>query len=283
MNRTARIELAAIAAVVLALLGISRVRINSGTPALDVSTKAATGVDSRVEPGEAGAQASEAAPVPGVSPTSRTLRGTKGSSTDPRSEEENPEGTRSGDSESAGPPVHYTDQANDAYGPDASPNAALSQPAFDILRVDWGPVPYVDEQNPGGYSTSITIAGAARADGWYISYGHGGLWPNPPSCTLYHVLAPGTMAYATSMCSWGEAGRVPGSRVSSTPTATGGTILSATFDNRALPPPFQGSGSGRTLRGLGAMTCMQRSPNGWLDCSQYDVLDRANSTLTYRI
>lgn len=178
----------------------------------------------------------------------------------------------------AGPPVFYTDQGNDAYGPDASPNAALSQPGFDILRVDWGPVSYVDERNPGGYSTSIKISGAARGDAWYISFG------DRPACTLYHILAPGTMAYATCIGPWGETGRVPGTRVISTPTPDGGTILSATFDNRAMPAPFQGaSGSGRTLRNLSAMTCMQRSPSGGLDCSPYDVLDRANSTLTYRV
>ena len=41
------------------------------------------------------------------------------------------------DSAMAGPPVSYTDPADDAYGLTAQP--ALSQPAFDILEVRWAP------------------------------------------------------------------------------------------------------------------------------------------------
>ncbi|MBW3589709.1 MAG: hypothetical protein KY429_09855 [Actinobacteria bacterium] len=182
--------------------------------------------------------------------------------------------------ETAGPPVFYTDQADDAYGPDSPPNAALSQTEFDILRVDWGPVPYVSEESPGGYSTSITIAGAARADAWYISFGHF------RSCDLYHILAPGITAFSNAVCldsdDSPQSRIVQGSPVTSTPTADGGTVLSATFDNRAIPPSLQTAG--RTLHNLSAMTCMHRTNDGSLDCaSQIDVMDIARSNETYRV
>jgi hypothetical protein len=213
--------------------------------------------------------------LPGTRGALRTGRSTAGvgtgSSTDSESFESPPPVTYE-----AGPPVFYTDQADDAYGPDTSPNAALSQPGFDILRVDWGPTSFGNQ--PGGYSISITIAGAARGDAWYIPFGH------RPGCTLYHILAPGITAFANAYCSGEFTGRVPGTRVTSTPTPDGGTILSATFDNRAMPPPWNSaSGSGRTLQNLSAMTCMHRSPSGSFDCSPYDVLDRADSTLGYRV
>lgn len=287
MKRTVQIELAAIVAVVLALLGISRVRINSEAPALEVRTEAATGVDSGVGPVEAGPQSTEAAPVPGASPTSRTLGGTKGSSRDPTSEEENPAGTGlcrarpgderscSGDSETAGPPVHYTDQADDAHGHDGSPNAALSQKEFDILRVDWGPVAYVNEESPGGYSTSMTVGGSARDDdAAYVSWGQFGR-----DCRLYHILIPRTTAVANAFCdSSGFVGRVQGGPVTSTPTQSGGTLLSATFDNRAIPPQLK---SARYLRNLSAWSCTGRIDEPVNTCDGY--LDWATSRLWYRI
>lgn len=276
MKRTVQIELAAIVAVVLALVGISRVRINSGAPALEVLNEAATGVD-MVEPGEAfGPQPAEGNPVPGASPTSRTLGGTKGSSTDPGPEENLPAGTSSRDSETAGPPEHYTDQADDAYGADAPPNPTLSDPAIDIVRVDWGPVPYMSEEQPGGYFTSITVAGSARTDGSYVSYGTFSIVPGE-ECQLYHSLIPGTTAFASAICGYvelgtrREVGHMEGGPVSVTRTASGGTVLSATFERGY-----------RTLRRLSAFTCISKQRRQ--DCnSYYDTGDGATSTLTYRV
>ena len=287
MKRTVRIELAAMVAVVLALLGISRVRINSGEPALGVRTEATTGVDSGVEPGEAGPEVTDFDPVPGASPTSRTLGGTKGSSRDPRSEEENPaapglcrarpddERSCSEDSETAGPPVHYTDQADDAYGQDGPPNGALSQKEFDILRVDWAPVAYVNEESPGGYSTSMTVAGSAREDdAAYVSWAQFGR-----DCRLYHILIPRTTAVANAFCdSRGFVGRVEGGPVTSTPTQSGGTLLSATFDNRTIPLQLKYA---RTLRNLSAWSCTGRIDEPVNTCDGY--LDWATSRLWYRI
>jgi hypothetical protein len=278
MNRTVQIELAALVAVVLALLGISRVRINGGAPAPVVRTEAATGVDSRVGPGEAGTQVTDLDPVPGASPTSRTLGGTKGSSRNPSSEEEDPAGTGlcrarpndesscSGDSETADPPLHYTDQADDAYGQDGGPpNAALSQKEFDILRVDWAPA-YSNEESPGRYSTSLTLAGSVRDDAAYISWASWGR-----DCRLYHILIPRTTAQANAFCdSRGFVSSVEGGPVTSTPTQSGGTLLSATFGNRAI-----------TLRNLSAWTCTGRVDEPINRCDGY--LDSADSGLYYRI
>lgn len=222
-------------------------------------------------------------PIPGVS------SGTQGSSND-----SGQGGSRPGESsqhgsgrETAGPPVFHTDQAHDAYGSDMAPNAALSQSSFDILRVDWGPVAYESEENPGGYSISITLAGSARTDGSYNSFG---VFPSGDSrpgeeCQLYHSLIPGTTAYANALCGSTERetrrliGRVQGGPVTSAPTADGGTRLSATFDNRDLPSLLKAAN--RTLRDLSSFTCMQRG--GRTDCTWYDNLDNASSTLTYRI
>lgn len=196
-------------------------------------------------------------------------------------------GPAGGKRETAGPPVFHTDPADDAYGPDPPPNAAASQSAFDILRVDWEPVSYVSEDEPGGYSISMTLAGSARADGSYNSFG---VFPSDDprpgeGCQLYHSLIPGTTAFANALCGSTDRGtrrligRVQGGPVTSTPTEAGGTRLSATFDNREIPPELQAAE--RTLHDLSAFTCMQRG--GRLDCTWYDTLDNANSTETYRI
>jgi hypothetical protein len=276
MKRTVQIELA-IVAVVLALLGISRVRINSGAPAPEARTEAAT-VDSRVGPGEAGPQVTDFDPVPAVSPPSRNSTGTTGSSKagtssvrggssqDPRSEEKNAEGVSSWDSETVDPPVHYIDQADDAHGHDGPPNAALSQREFDILRVDWGPVAYVNEESRGGYSTSLTLAGSARDDALYVSLGRWGR-----DCWLYHILIPRTTAQANAFCdSRGFISSVEGGPVTSTSTQSGGSLLSATFGNRAI-----------FLRNLSAYTCTGRVDEPVNSCR--GSLDWADSNLSYRI
>lgn len=214
-------------------------------------------------------------PTPGASP------GKQGSSS-PRTGED----TSSPRSmPQAGPPVFHTDTADDAYGDseyaEPPPNAALNQPPFDILRVDWAPVSYVSEDMPGGYSISITIAGSARADGSYNSFGVF----SSGNCQLYHSLIPGTTAFANALCGSAEfgtrrlIGQVQGGPVTTAPTAAGGTRISATFDNRAVPPELQAVD--RTLHNLSAFTCMQM--RGRTDCTYYDTLDNASSTLTYRV
>lgn len=281
MKRKVHIQRVALVAAVLALLGLSRVLINTGAPAREVRTEAATEVDSGIEPGEAGTQVPDFDPVPGASPTSTTLGESKGSSRDPAfssrdagsssrdpgSEGDNPPaGTGSGDSETASPPVHYTDQADDAHGHDGSPNAALSQKEFDILRVDWGPVSYGNEESPGGYSTSMTLAGTARDDALYVTWGRWGR-----DCQLWHILIPRTSAQANAYCdSRGFVSSVKGGPVTSTPTQSGGTVLSATFDSRAI-----------TLYHLSAYTCTGRVDEPVNSCS--GSLDWANSGLSYRI
>lgn len=194
----------------------------------------------------------------------------------------------------AGPPIFYTDQADDAYRivladdssmPGVIPAPAMSQPAFDILRVDWAPVPYAKNRRGGGYLTSITVKGAAHADGSYVSFG---VFPsNEPGeqCQLYHFLTPGITAFADAFCGVQElgtrrlVGRVQGGIVMAETTASGGTVLSANFDNRTIPPLLQESG--RTLHDVSAFTCVQGDEG--LGCRPYEVLDKAKSTLEYRI
>lgn len=183
-------------------------------------------------------------------------------------------------SETAGPPVSYTDQADDAHGQDDTPNAALSQREFDILSVDWGPVSYVNEQNPGGYSASMTLAGSARGDdALYISWGRFGR-----DCRLYHYLTPGTTAYANAFCGSDHpsdfVGRVKGGPVTSTPTQSGGTLLSATFDNRGIPLQLK---SARTLYHLSAYTCTGRIIDAPANHYCKGGLDWATSELSYRV
>ena len=73
--------------------------------------------------------------------------------------------------------------------------------------------------------------------------------------------------------------------MASTPTTSGGTRLTATFDNRAIPPEFEAA---RTLHYLEAHTKARDSVDEleregdflvsrWLDYAS------ANSALTYRI
>ena len=214
------------------------------------------------------------------SPASKSLVGKEGSSSAKGSPSvgSRPENTISQDRETAGPSVSFTDQANDATG-QGGRNATLSQEAFDILRVDWAPVPYVSEDEPGGYSTSITILGTPRADGAYVSIG---LFPSDvpgEECRLAHYLRPGTTAFANATCGSREAGRVEGGQVTLTRPMSGGTQLNATFDNRAIPPLLQSSG--RRLHELSAITCVGKGE--MRDCFWGDILDGASSTLSYRI
>jgi hypothetical protein len=79
-----------------------------------------------------------------------------------------------------------------------------------------------------------------------------------------------------------EVGRVQGGAVTVTPTGAGGTRISATFDNRDVPPELEAAD--RRLQDLWTWTCMQRG--GGTDCSfavHVDILDTATSTVSYRI
>ena len=176
----------------------------------------------------------------------------------------------------AGPAVSYTDPPNDVVAP--STPLPVSPSAFEILNVAWAPA-------PGGYSTSITVAGLASDDGSYISFG---VFPSDvtgEACELDHFLTPGTTAFAEAFCGPPDGttrrliGRVQGSQVTSTPTADGGTLLAATFDDSALPPLLEAAG--RTLFGLSAYTCTKgpESPR----CALDRVLDAATSTASYRV
>jgi hypothetical protein len=184
------------------------------------------------------------------------------------------------DAPTAGSPMFYTDPAGDADGPAAQ--AALSQPAFDILRVDWAPASQVDGQRRG-YSTSMTVAGVARDDGSYVSYGLFYDDRSREQCELYHFLTPGTTAFGNAFCGSNLdgtrrlVGRVQGSRVSATRTKDGGTLLTATFDDSALPALVERGG--RMLWYVSAMTCVRGS--GPLHCN--DTLDDAYSRRSYRL
>jgi hypothetical protein len=282
--RKVRIWLAVLA-VLLGLLGYSRIREHRESSAV-AGIASAMEEESAGETSNGGVQTTEGSPVrSGSRPNSGALRGRQESSSanGSRSSESLPEGTIPQGFETAGPPVYYTDQADDAYGQDGGPpNAALSQREFDILRVDWGPVAYVNEESPGGYSTSMTIAGPARDwddNAMYVSWGQFGR-----DCRLYHFLVPGTTAYANAFCDsysghpWGFVGRVEGGPVTSTPTQSGGTLLSATFDNRAIPMQLEWA---RTLHSLSAWTCTGRIDEPLNTCDGY--LDWARSFLSYRI
>ena len=183
----------------------------------------------------------------------------------------------------AGEPVSYTDDADDAHGFD--PTSTLNQPAYDILHVGWAPASHVDEQQRTGYATSITVGGAARDDGVYVSYGE--FYSDVPgeTCQLYHVLAPGITAYANAFCGRIDAGtrrlvgQLEGSRVISKRTAAGGTTLMATFDDSALPAFVEAGG--RMLWELSAFTCAQEPEDLLSGC--YDDVDHAASRVDYRL
>ena len=178
----------------------------------------------------------------------------------------------------AGDAVSYPDEAGDGLGPGAE--AA----AFDIVRVGWAPSSDGGEQRSEGYSTSITVAGEARDDGAYVSYGEFPSDVPGETCQLYHFLTPGTTASANAFCGFAETrrmvGQVQGSEVTSTSTSDGGTVLIATFDDSALPRALAGA---RVLSRLSAFTCAQE-PEGPF-CGHVAFLDeaRATSTLTYRV
>jgi hypothetical protein len=145
---------------------------------------------------------------------------------------------------------------------------ASRQQDLDIVLVEWGPV-------PGGYSTSITVAGTAR-DG--VEYNTAGTFRSEVSgetCELRHHLTPGTTAFAVVTCGIEEAGRVQGSRVTSSTTRSGGTRLAATFDSRAVPPLLEAAG--RRLHDLWASTCV--APR----CFWANMWDSAQSELSYRV
>jgi hypothetical protein len=153
--RTMRVLLAAALAVVLALVGLSRIPQQEEPPAVEEWTADATGDPGTHEPGNIGVPTTRAAPLGsgGGQPTSTTSPGAQRSSvasepeeslrkdaTPQRVEDANSDASPPADaipqrSETAGPPVSYTDQPDDAHGPVT--HAALSRPAFDILRVDW--------------------------------------------------------------------------------------------------------------------------------------------------
>ena len=187
-----------------------------------------------------------------------------------------------GDETGAGPPVSYTDHADDAHGSVAT--AALSQPAYDILRVGWSPASRAAE-NGRGYATSIKVAGKPRSDAYYVSYGV--FYSDVPgeTCQLYHVLVPGRDAYANAICGNVDdgtrrlVGELEGSPVTVTSTS-GGTVLVATFDDTELPAYVDAGG--RMLWQLSAFTCMRGTPNV-LACGHEDIRDRATSTISYRL
>ncbi|MGH2813224.1 MAG: hypothetical protein ACRDI1_11025, partial [Actinomycetota bacterium] len=105
-------------------------------------------------------------------------------------------------------------------------------------------------------------------------------------------LTPGKTAFSHAFCEksgdqYKFVGGEEGSEVISEPTSAGGTRLSATFDNRSIPPLLQDAG--RTLYNLSAFTCEQIADDPTADdrhgiyCGQYGVLDSASSWLSYRI
>lgn len=286
MTRIVRIGLVAILAVTLALLAYSPIKERGASHLVEEPTASPT-----EETGSGGESATDSVqtteedpvasgagrPTPGSPPARRGSSSARGV----QSAESHPPDADSPSFETAGPPVSYTDQADDAYGRgDGSPNAEQSQREFDILRVDWGPV-------SGGYSTSITVAGSARSDGEYYSEGQFDPARTPPEgCWLTHFLTPGTTAFANAYCEGRFVGRVEGGPVASTPTTSGGTRLTATFDNRTIPPEFEAA---RTLHNLAAWTHAPDSVDElegersdflvarWLDYAY------ATSGLTYRV
>jgi hypothetical protein len=177
--------------------------------------------------------------------------------------------------------VSYTDETDDASGLAGQPG--LSQPAFDIVYVEWAPASDVDGQPQSEYSTSIMVAGAARDGGIYVSYGQ--FRADGEQCQLYHFLTPGTTAFANAFCGATEQGtrrlvaHFDGSPVTSTPTAGGGTMLEATFNDAAAPSELEANG--RMLFELSAFTCAGGPAT--MGCGYHETLDYAQSWRSYRI
>lgn len=187
------------------------------------------------------------------------------------------------DQEDFRPSATYEDAAGDANGTGKS--GPLSQPSFDILRVEWTPVSY-EEVGRRGYSTSITIAGPAREDGMYVSLGFFPSDVRGEQCQLYHFLAVGAPAFANAFCGSISAGtrrlvgRINGRTVTSGPTASGGTTLVGTFDDPIVPSQLEAAD--RRLDNLSAFTtlCSGPSPNG---CASTNTVDLAISGRTFRV
>jgi hypothetical protein len=78
-------------------------------------------------------------------------------------------------------------------------------------------------------------------------------------------------------------GTVHGSKVTSMRTATGGTLLIATFDDSALPPLLESAR--RMLYKLSAFTCAAdpEGPGASLRCGYWETLDEANTFRSYRL
>lgn len=181
-----------------------------------------------------------------------------------------------------GPAASYEDAAGDAHG--GASVESLSQSPLDILDVDWTPVSY-DEQGRRGYSTSITIAGPARDDAAYVSYGFFSDGSGD-RCQLYNILELGTSAYANAFCGSIEdgtrrfIGRIDGRPVTSTPTAAGGTTLVGTFDDPAVHSMLEAAG--RWLDNLSAFTATcAPSPDECKVLSQ--EWDWVSSTESFRV
>jgi hypothetical protein len=181
----------------------------------------------------------------------------------------------------AGPAVSYSDPAGDAI----RLGSPTSRPEFDIVQVGWAPASDTDQPR-GGYSTSITVAGGARDDGYYVSYGDFPAEVAGEQCQIYHFLTPRTAAFANVFCGREDAGtrrligRMQGSAVITTATPDGGTLLEATFDDSALPPLLQAAG--RLLSNLSAFTCDENT--GFPACGTFEGnSDFVASTVSYRL
>jgi hypothetical protein len=267
-------QVAAIAVALVAIIGVGVVVTNAGLQEIETADKPGQTENEKAGDDETGGgQTTEGDPAGSDSrPSPRAFPGSEGPTKDSQSGETPPAGENSRGPVTAGPPVHYTDQADDAYSPRGGPpNAELNQREFDILRVDWAPESY-------GYSTSITVAGSARADGEYISEGQFDPARTQGNCWLAHFLTPGTTAYANAFCEGRFVARVEGGPVASTPTTSGGTRLTATFDNRAIPQEFEAA---RNLHNLAAYTCPPSSCEGAFLVTRW--VDSATSKLTYRV
>jgi hypothetical protein len=288
-----RLLLAAVLAIAVAAVGFSRIQ---GPDEQGIRRAPSVAAQTSVSTDAARADGAELQPVPTSDGAASAPSGDLAVSTTPALGQQPPKESRlegrasesslPRDSATAGAPVSYTDPADDADGLAANP--ALSQPAFDILEVRWAPASEVDEQQRG-YSASITVAGAARNDGTYVTYGEFTSDVPGERCQLYHFLTPGRSAFANAFCGTVDdgtrrlVGRVQGSQVTSTPTAAGGTLLIATFDDSALPPLLESGG--RILFRLSAFTCAAdpEGPAPGLRCGSEETLDDANTFHSYRL